>query len=105
MVEIHLFGKLRRYAKDTDAVKDYVIKMSPAVDETVESILARAGVPAEDIYSIFLNRRLLAARSGMASWIGHRQIRSDPFNWDLSVPVKSGDRIALFGSDMAALVV
>jgi hypothetical protein len=105
MVEIHLFGKLRRYAKNTDASNEYVIKISPAADETVESILAWAGISAEDIYSIFLNRKLLAARSGMASWIGHRQIRSDPFNWDLNVPVKSGDRIGLFGSDMAALIV
>ena len=105
MVEIHLFGKLRRYAENTDAAKENVIRMSPGDDETVESILARAGISKEDIYSIFLNRKLLAARSGMASWIGHRQIRSDPFNWDLSVPVKSGDRIGLFGSDMAALVI
>ena len=105
MVEIHLFGKLRRYAKDPNAAKDYVLKMSPAADETVESILARAGISAEDIHSIFLNRKLLAARSRMASWTGHRQIRSDPFNWDLRVPVKSGDRIGLFGSDMAALIV
>ncbi len=105
MVEIHLFGKLRRYAANTDAAEDYVIRMSPAADETVRSILARVGISAEEIYSIFLNRKLLAARSGMASWIGHRQIRSDPFNWDLSVPVKSGDRIGLFGRDMAALVI
>ncbi|UCG06305.1 MAG: hypothetical protein JSV83_20730 [Desulfobacterales bacterium] len=105
MVEIHLFGKLRRYAANTDTAEDYVIRMSPAADETVRSILARVGISAEEIYSIFLNRKLLAARSGMASWIGHRQIRSDPFNWDLSVPVKSGDRIGLFGRDMAALVI
>ena len=105
MVEIHLFGKLRRYAESTEAAKDYVIRMSPAADETVESILARAGISTEYIYSIFLNRKLLAARSKMASWIGHRQIRRDPFDWDLAVPLKSGDRIGLFGSDMAALVV
>jgi hypothetical protein len=105
MVEIHLFGKLRRYAENPGAAKDYVIRIPPEADETVESILARAGISIEDINSIFLNRKLLAARSKMASWIGYRQIRRDPFDWDLTVPLKSGDRIGLFGSDMAALVI
>ncbi|UCE53075.1 MAG: hypothetical protein JSV31_28105 [Desulfobacterales bacterium] len=105
MVEIHLYGKLRRYAKNTKAAEDYVIKISPQADDTVESLLSRTGITSEDIYSIFLNRKLLAARSGMARWIGYRQVRSNPFNWDLNVAVKSGDRIGLFGRDMAALVI
>jgi hypothetical protein len=105
MVEIHLFGKLRRYAQNTDAGDDYVIKVSPRADETIESLLDRVEISIEDIYSIFFNRKLLAARSGMARWIGHRQVRTNPFDWDLNVPVKSGDRIGLFGRDMAALVV
>jgi hypothetical protein len=63
------------------------------------------GVSTEDIYSIFLNGKLLAARSGMARWLGYQQIRSNPFDWDLNVPVKSNDRIGLFGRDMAALVI
>jgi hypothetical protein len=41
----------------------------------------------------------------MASWIGHQKVRNDPFNWDLDIPVNSGDRIGLFGRDMAALVI
>jgi hypothetical protein len=105
MVKIHLFGKLRRYAKNTDTGDNYVIKISPRTDETIESLLDRVEISTEEIYSIFFNRKLLAARSGMARWIGHRQVRANPFDWDLNVPVKSGDRIGLFGRDMAALVV
>jgi hypothetical protein len=105
MVEIHLYGKLRRYAKNTKAAEDDVIKISPQSDETIESLLSRAGIASEDIYSIFHNRKLLATRSGMARWIGYRQVRRNPFNWDLNVAVKSGDRIGLFGRDMAALVI
>ena len=105
MVEIHLFGKLRRYAKKTGEQADDVIKISPQADETIDSLLDRLGVSAEDIYSVFFNRKLLAARSGMASWLRHSQVRDNPFDWDLNIPVKPGDRIALFGSDMAALVV
>lgn len=105
MVNVHFFGKLRRYADKMDGAENYVISISPHAGETVESLLGRIGVAIEDIYTIFLNRKLLAARSGMARWIGHRQFRSDPFDWDLNIPVKSGDRIALFGRDMAALVI
>jgi hypothetical protein len=105
MVEIHLFGKLRKYAQNTDQENDFIIRVSPQTDETIELLLARVGISTEDVYSIFLNRKLLAARSGMARWLGYQQIRSNPFDWDLSIMVKSGDRIGLFGRDMAALVI
>lgn len=102
MVEIRLFGKLRRYTKDNP---DGIVRVSPESDETLDMLLARLGIPPEEIYSIFLNSKLLAARSGMARWMGYRQVRNDPFNWDLNVVVKPSDRIGLFGRDMAALVV
>jgi hypothetical protein len=105
MVEIHLYGKLRKYAQNSDQENDYVIRISPQTGETIELLLDRVRISMEDIYSIFLNRKLLAARSGMARWLGHQQVRSDPFDWDLNVPVNSGDRIGLFGRDMAALVI
>jgi hypothetical protein len=105
MVEIHLFGKLRKYAQNSDQETDYVIRISPQPDETIALLLARVGISIEEVYSIFVNRKLLATRSGMARWIGHQQVRSDPFDWDLSVPVNPGDRIGLFGRDMAALVI
>jgi hypothetical protein len=63
------------------------------------------GVAIEDIYSIFYNRKLLVARSGMARWLGYQQMRSNPFKGDLNVPLKGVDRIGLFGRDMAALVI
>ena len=105
MVEIHLFGKLRKYAQKSKQEIDHVIRVSPESDETIALLLARVGIATEDVYSIFVNHKLLAARSGMASWIGHQKVRRDPFNWDLDIPVNSGDRIGLFGRDMAALVV
>ena len=102
MVEIRLFGKLRRYTKDNP---DGIVRVSLESEETLDMLLARLGIPLEEIYSIFLNSKLLAARSGMARWMGDRQVRNDPFNWDLNVTVKPSDRIGLFGRDMAALVV
>ena len=102
MVEIRLYGKLRRYADDNP---DSIIRISPESNETLGSLLNRLNIPLDDIYSIFYNSKLLAARSGMASWIGYQQVRSNPFDWDLNVTVQSSDRIGLFGRDMAALVV
>ncbi len=102
-VELHLYGKLRRYAQATG--KGHIVHVAPDEDETLASMLERVGLPSSEIYSIFFNSKLLAARSGMARWIGYQQVRADPFDWDLKIAVKAGDRIGLFGRDMAALVV
>lgn len=102
MVEIRLYGKLRRYAGDSP---DGIIRVSPEPDESIEFLLKRLDIPLEDIYTIFYNSKLLAARSGMARWLGYQQVRSTPFDWDLSQTVALSDRIGLFGRDMAALVV
>ncbi|NNL76947.1 MAG: hypothetical protein HKO68_11475 [Desulfobacterales bacterium] len=105
MVEIRLYGKLRRYAPDIQANQGNVIRVSTAPDETLQMLLDRLLIPVNEIYSIFLNSKLLAARTGMATWIGYRQIRADPFDWNLNVTLTSKDRIGLFGRDMAALVI
>ena len=102
MVEIRLYGKLRRYAKDSPASS---IRVSPEPNETLDILFKRLGIPLEEIYTIFFNSKLLAARSGMARWMGYRQVRADPFDWNLNVAVKPSDRIGLFGRDMSALVV
>jgi hypothetical protein len=102
MADIHLYGKLRRYAKDNP---DSIIRVAPESDETLEALLNRLGIPQNDIYSIFYNSKLLAARSGMASWIRYPQVHASPFDWDLDIAVQASDRIGLFGRDMAALVV
>ena len=105
MIDIHVYGKLRKYLKNTDSHQGSTIRMEPAPEETVASILNELGIPLEDVYSIFLNSKLLAARIGVAKWIGYQQAREDIFDWDLSMGIKSGDRLGLFGRDMAALVV
>ena len=102
MVEIRIYGKLRRYAEDS---QDSIIRIAPESNEKLGSLLNRLNIPLDEIYSIFYNSKLLATRSGMASWIGYQQVRSNPFDWNLNLTVQSSDRIGLFGRDMAALVV
>ncbi len=105
MIEIHLYGKLRKVLGDDNPSESNVLRLSPEPGETIASVFERAGISAEDVYSLFLNARLLAARSNMVRWLGYQQAGADPLSWDLNVPVSPGDRIGVFGRDMAALVV
>jgi hypothetical protein len=105
MITIHLYGKLRRFAADSRPSANSIITIEAIANETVNSLLERVGIEIDEIFTIFMNSKLLATHNSMAKWLGYRQMRTDPENWDLSVPVKDGDRIGLFGEDMAALVV
>ncbi len=105
MIEIRIYGKLRRFAQDFPIDSDNTIRVTTDSGETLETLLAKLNMPVDEIYSIFFNSKLLAARCGMASMVGYRQVRKNPYNWDLKIAVKPSDRIGLFGRDMAALVV
>ncbi len=105
MVEIHLYGKLRPYAQKFEAGDCNVIKIAPQPEETLEQLLTRVGIPLGEIYNIFFNSKLLATRSAMAYWMRYQQVHKDPLEWNLNIPVKQGDRVGLFGKDMAALVI
>jgi len=105
MIEIRLFGKLRGFVKEPEAGHGNLIRIEPRPQETLEKLLDRIGIPPGDIYTIFLNSRLLASRSKMAYWIKYQQVHENPLEWKLDVAVRDGDRIGLFGRDMAALVI
>jgi hypothetical protein len=103
MVEFHVYGKLRRYTNNSRQDRRSVIMLEPSVDETIASLLAQVEIPAAEINHIFVNAELLASRTSMAPYLGYVQSRANLFDWDLSVPVNDGDRIGLFGKDMAML--
>ncbi len=105
MVDIRLYGKLRHFVKEPEAGHDNLMRIAPQPEETLQQLLARIGISLDEIYTIFLNSKLLASRSKMAYWMRYQQVNEDPLDWNLEVAVKSGDRIGLFGRDMAALVV
>jgi hypothetical protein len=105
MVAIHLYGKLRRFVKESGTGHGNVLKVAPQPGETVEQLLARVGIPLDEIYNIFFNAKLLATRSAMAHWMRYQQVHENPLEWKLDIAVKAGDRIGLFGRDMAALVI
>jgi hypothetical protein len=103
MTEIHLYGKLRSYAENGRAARNSVIVLEPDARETVTSLLSKVEIPVEEINHIFFNGKLLVSRTRAASFMGFRQTGSALSDWDLDVPVDNGDRIGLFGRDMALL--
>jgi hypothetical protein len=105
MIEIRLFGKLRRQSPIKEVRETGILHLAPDADETLSSLLVRIQITPEDAHSIFLNAKLLAARSNMARWLRYQAAAGNPLDWNLDVPISSGDRVGVFGRDMAALVV
>ena len=103
MLEIHLYGNLRHYGQGPRPAHNCVIMVEPHHNETMLSLLARVGIPVDEINHIFFNANLLATRNKMAAYMGLPQVRSTLSDWDLNVQVDHGDRIGLFGTDMAIL--
>lgn len=82
MIEVHLYGKLRRFAPSQDPTGDSVVYVPVKKDDTILDILLRLGLPLKELGSnIFLNWQY----SG------------------LNRRVQKGDRLAVFPDDMQLL--
>lgn len=82
MIEVHLYGKLRRFAPNPDPTRDSVVYVPVEENDTIMDVLARLGAPLKEVGSnIFLNWQY----SG------------------LSRRVHKGDRLAVFPDDMQLL--
>ena len=102
-MEIHLYGSLRRHAPDSRPDRESVIRLEPQPGETVETVLERLGISPAEIYHVFLNGAILATRNSMAPWLRYQEAGS--CDRGLGAPVEADDRLGLFASDMALLVV
>ncbi len=82
MVEVHLYGKLRRFAAEQDPAGLSIVHVPAREGDTVRQVLERLGIPLEEVGSnIFLNWQYSA----------------------LSRRVRDGDRLAIFPDDMQLL--
>ena len=82
MIEIHLYGKLRRFAENADPTSESVLCVHFVDGDTVASIVTRVKIPQEELGSnIFVNGRY----------------------GDRSSTLQDGDRIGLFPDDMQLL--
>ncbi|TEU15732.1 MAG: hypothetical protein E3J21_12415 [Anaerolineales bacterium] len=82
MIEMHLYGKLRRFARDQDPTGYSIIHVPVQEGDTIQGVLEHLGVPMEEVGSnIFLNWQYSA----------------------LTRKVEDGDRLAVFPDDMQLL--
>lgn len=103
MVEVHLYGRLRRYAPDSRPDRESVVQLELQPGETVETVLERLGISPAEVYHVFLNGALLSTHNSMAPWLRYQETGAR--GQGLAVPVYPGDRLGLFARDMALLVV
>lgn len=102
MIEVHLYGSLRRYVPDSRPDQESVARLEPQPKETVGMVLRRLGISPDEIYHIFLNGMLLSTRNSMAPWLKYQENRASQ---GLDTSVQEGDRLGLFARDMALLVI
>ncbi len=82
MIEVHLYGKLRRFSDNQDPTGDSIVYVPVGEGDTIGDIVRRIGIPHEELGSnIFLN--------GEYSALGRK--------------VKDGDRLGVFPNDMQLL--
>ena len=82
VIEVHLYGKLRRFAESEAATSQSVVCVEALPGDTVQSLVDRLGISLDELGSSkFLNGRYA----------------------DLETTVKDGDRLGLFPDDMQLL--
>lgn len=101
MIEVRLYGKLRRHAPDSRASGESVVHLEPRSGETVRTALERIGITSDEICHIFLNGSILRTKNSMAPWLRYQEVPGG----GLDTRLTDNDRIGLFASDMALLVV
>jgi hypothetical protein len=80
------------------------LKISLQPNDTVTSVLARLGIQPDQVYTVFVNAKLLATRNKMRSFAEMVQVDPGSHAWNLDLPLQTGDRVGVFGYDMAILV-
>jgi len=82
VIEVHLYGKLRRYTDNQDPSQDSIVRVPVHAGDTIADITRRIGIPLESLGpNIFLNGEYSA----------------------LSRKVKDDDRLGMFPDDMQLL--
>jgi hypothetical protein len=106
LIEVRLFGYLRRYATATLPQPGTVMHLPLAAGSTVGQVLAQLGIDLSEVSNIFVNGRLLP-RSAYPITLGYPLAAPQPLSPDeyLTVPVQAGDRVGIFPRNMGAVVV
>ncbi len=106
MIEVRLFGNLRRYGGESLATPETVLHLPAPEDGTVGQVLSRLGIDLGEVGNVFLNGRLLP-RSSYPILLGFPLAAERPLSPDnyLDMPLAAGDRLGIFPRNMSAVVV
>ena len=105
MISIHLYGKLRTYAPENSPSGNSILEVDAIENESLQLLLDRIGINANELYTVFINAKLLTSRTKYATYLGYHQVCEENCQgWDLKVIINDGDRLGFFGPDMPALV-
>ena len=86
MVEVRLYGSLRRFAPEPAVIGESIVRILFVPGETVEAVLIRLGVdPSLQVSNVFVNGRYHFHALGM--------------------PASDGDRLGVFPKNMGMLYV
>ncbi len=83
MVRVLLFGSLRRYGPPCEPGGPAVLSAATGPSVTAAEVLAAQGIPLAEVANLFVNGRLAT----------------------MAHPITDGDRLGIFGRDMALLYV
>jgi len=105
MIEVYLYGDLRRLAPDPRPTSHSVVCLTDV--KTVADVLDHLQLNEDQVGNVFLNGQLLVTRNSMAPWLSYTSAgecvldASRPYQ----TPLCPGDRLGLFPANMAMLVV
>jgi molybdopterin converting factor small subunit len=84
MVEVRLFGNLRRFAENSSVMTESIAWVTPEPGDTVAEVLRRLEIDlAQEVGNVFVN--------------GHYYYTAG------EIPVQNGDRLGVFPKNMAML--
>jgi hypothetical protein len=84
MIEVHLYGKLRRFAGNPDPSRDSITCVAAKKGDSIADIIRRIGISGNEVGpNIFLNGRYSPQ----------------------SRKVNNGDRLGIFPDDMPMIIV
>jgi len=106
LIEIYLFGDLRRYISEPPPAPGTALHLPAENGGTLGGLLSRIGIDAEEVGNVFVNGRLLP-RSVYPITLGYQLAADGPLDLEsyLRQPVRSGDRLGVFPRKMSLVVV
>jgi hypothetical protein len=106
MIEVRLFGSLRRYATDSAWAPVAVMCLPVSGSKTLGQVLDQVGIDPTELGNIFLNGRMLP-RSMYAVTLGYQMTSETPLSLEgcLRTLVQAGDRLGIFPKNMSSVVV